>query len=179
MADIYITPTPERIAKAAHWEVPSETQEIAGRKITKANRSGYRHVSVVEIMHDGGELRPEQLEAFQRLEKDYTLSELTPYMRPRGTTSVDNGEPQECPVARNVAARTRYRHATNSLGMRHSMVLGHCMLEYASKYSVGQMLAVGQAISKPTAIKNGKEGIRNATHALAIHYGLLKHPPSA
>lgn len=177
--DEYITPTPERLAKAAHWIVPPVTQEINGRKLTKATRSGYQHASVIKIMHGNGELRDEQLQAFARLERDHMLAELTPYMRPKGNVSIDNGEPRECPVARNVAARTRYRAATSTLGMRHAMVLGHCMMEYASKYSVGNMLAVGQAISKPTAIKHGKEAIRNATHALAIHYGLLKHPPSA
>lgn len=178
MDNEYITPTPERLAKAAHWIVPPESQEINGRKLTKATRSGYQHASVVKIMHDCGELRDEQLQAFARLEKDHMLAELTPYMRPKGGPTIDNGEPRECPVARNVAARTRYRAATSSLGMRHSMVLGHCMMEYASKFSVGNMLAVGQSISKPTAIKNGKAAIRDATFALAVHYDLFRHPPT-
>lgn len=178
MAD-FIEPTAERLAKSAHWDAPSETQTIAGRTITKTNRAGYRHITVVEVMHRQGELPDASKTAFERLEKTYTIGEMSPYRTPNRSARVDNDDPLFCPIGRRVDARKDYRSAINSVGMINSLVLGHCMLEYASKFSVGNMLAVGQSISKPTAIKNGKEAIRNATHALAIHYGLLKHPPSA
>ena len=32
MADTYIAPTPERLTKAAHWDVPSDKQVINGRE---------------------------------------------------------------------------------------------------------------------------------------------------
>lgn len=178
MAD-FIEPTAERLAKSAHWDAPSETQTIAGRTITKTNRAGYRHVSVVKIMADEGEIPDTSKIAFERFEKDYNIGELSAHATPNRDARTNTTDPLFCPVTRRVNARLEYRKAQNSVGMRNSIVLTHCLMEYASRYSVGAMLAGGQSLSKPTAIKNGKEAIRNATHALAIHYGLLKHPPSA
>lgn len=178
MADTYIAPTPERLAKAPHWDVPSETQTINGRKVTKTTRAGYRHISVVEIMARAGELPDTSKIAFDRFEKDYNVGELSAYATPNRDARTSTTDPAFCPMAKRVFARLEYQDAKNSVGFRNAIVLTHCLMEYASKYSVGHMLAGAQSISKPTAIKNGKEAIRNATHALAIHYGLLKHPPS-
>jgi hypothetical protein len=177
MAD-FIAPTPERIAKAAHWDIPTDKQTIGGREVTKATRSGYRHVSVIKLMHQAGELPDTSKIAFDKFEKDYNVGELSVYATPNRDARTSTTDPHFCPVARRVNARLEYQSAKSSVGFRNSIVLTHCLMEYASKYSVGNMLAGAQAVSKPTAIKKGKEAIRNATHALAIHYGLLKHPPS-
>ena len=176
MAD-FIEPTRERMAKAAHWDVPSETQTIAGRTITKATRSGYRSISVVEVMHRSGELKDEQKTAFERLTKDWETSDPEQYAKMAPIRIAQEDSPF-CPVARRVDARLRYRAALGSIGMVNAIVLKHCLMPLASKTTVGRMLSAGEAISHVTAIKRGKEAIQTATMALAVHYDYAKHPPS-
>lgn len=177
MADTYIAPTRERLAKAAHWDIPSDKQVINGREVTKATRSGYRSVSVVEVMHRSGELRDEQKQAFERLTKDWEKSDPEQYAR-MTPVRVDQEDNPFCPVGHRVDARKRYRAALGSIGMINSIVAKHCLMPLASKTTVGRMLSAGEAVSHVTAIKRGKKAIQDATLALAIHYGLHQHPPN-
>lgn len=179
MADTitYTGPTKERLAKAAHWDVPSDTQTIAGRTITKATRSGYRSISVVEVMHRSGEIRDEQKTAFERLTKDWETSDPEQYAK-IAPVRVDQEDNPFCPIGRRVDARKRYRAALGSIGMINAIVAKHCLMPLASKTTVGRMLAAGEAVSHVTAIKRGKKAIQDATMALAVHYGLYQHPPN-
>lgn len=177
MADTYIAPTPQRLAKAAHWEEPSDKQVINGREVTKATRSGYRSISVVEVMHRAGEVKDEQKLAFEKLTKDWETSDPNQYAR-IAPIRVDQEDSPFCPVARRVDARLRFNAAINSIGMVNSLVARHCLMPLASKKTVGMMLSAGESISHVTAIKRGKKAIQDATLALAIHYDYAKHPPN-
>lgn len=177
MAD-FIEPTRERMSKAAHWDVPSETQTIAGRTITKATRSGYRSISVVEVMHRSGELKDEQKQAFEKLQKDWETSDPEQYAR-IAPMRVDQDDSPFCPVARRVEARIRFRNALDSMGLMDSAVLRHCLMPLATRKSVGLLIAGPRSMAERHLIAKGKAGIQNATLALAIHYGYATHPPNA
>lgn len=177
MADTYIAPTPERLAKAAHWDIPSDKQVINGREVTKATRSGYRWHSVVEAMHRDGEVRDEQKAAFEQLMGDWERGEPEQFARV-APVRVDNADSDHCPIQKRVSARKRYREAMGSVGAINAIVLQHCMLPKASRQTVGYMLCAGEAISHVTAIKRGKKAIQDATYALVVHYEKLQKPPN-
>lgn len=177
MADTYIAPTPQRLAKAAHWEEPSDKQVINGREVTKATRSGYRSISVVEVMHRAGELKDEQKQAFERLTKDWEISDPNQYAR-MAPTRVDQDDSPFCPVARRVDARQRFRNAIDALDLMGGAVLRHCLMPMASKKSVGILVVGPRSMAERHLINRGKKAIQDATMALAIHYDYAKHPPS-
>lgn len=179
MADTitYASPTRERLAKAAHWDIPSDKQIINGRAVTKATRSGYRSISVVEVMHRAGELKDEQKDAFEKLTKDWETSDPEQYAR-MASTRIDQDDSPFCPVARRVQARLAFRAAINSVGVMNAVALQHCLMPLASKQTLGYSLSAGEAVSHVTAIKRGKKAIQDATMALAVHYDYAKHPPS-
>lgn len=178
MADTYIAPTKERLAKAAHWDEPSDTQTIAGRTITKATRSGYRSISVVEVMHRSGELKDEQKAAFAKLQKDWETSDPEQYAR-IAPVRIDQDESPFCPVARRVEARIRFRDALDALSLMDSAIIRHCLMPLATRKSVGLLIAGPRSMAERHLIAKGKAGIQNATQALAIHYGYATHPPNA
>lgn len=177
MADTYISPTPERLAKAAHWDIPTDTQTINGRQVTKATRSGYRSISVVEVMHRAGELKDEQKQAFERLYKDWETSDPEQYAK-ISPVRVDQDDSPFCPVAHKVQARIRFRNAIDAMSLMQGAVLRHCLMPMASKKSVGLLVVGPRSMAERHLINRGKKAIQDATMALAIHYDYAKHPPS-
>lgn len=176
MAD-FIAPTPERIAKAAHWDIPTDKQTIGGREVTKATRSGYRSISVVEVMHRGGELRDEQKQAFEKLYKDWETQDPEQYAK-LSPIRVDQEDNPFCPVAHKVQARIRFRNAIDAMTLMQGAVLRHCLMPMASKKSVGLLVVGPRSMAERHLINRGKKAIQDATMALAIHYDYAKHPPS-
>lgn len=176
MAD-FIAPTPERIAKAAHWDIPTDTQTINGRQVTKAIRGAHRMISVVQNVANRGHINREQLLAFQKIEKLYEIGELSLYAQPRRRAPVDETN-VFCIHAERDEARKEIERASSAIGFNHSRVISHCMLPAATMETVGQMLFGPQHLSRRLVIDRGKKAIQDATYALAIHFGYVQKPPN-
>lgn len=179
MADTYIAPTPERLAKAAHWDIPSDKQVINGREVTKTERGPTRVGNVVEKMYRKGEITYDQNQAFKNLDRLHTLAEESLFARPNPVGIVVDDAGLKCRHSRRIDARTKYQGALSAVGLVNAIVLRHCMLEIATQETVGRKLSIGQAIAKSTAILHGKKAIREATYALALHFGHVLKPPNA
>lgn len=178
MADTYIAPTPERLTKAAHWDVPSDKQVINGREVTRKERGPHRISNVVETMYRKGEISYDQHEAFKTLDKLHTVAELSCFARPNPVgIMVDDGG-LTCPRSRRIDASTKFYGALSAVGLINAIVLKHCLLERANQESVGRLLSMGQYIAKSTAILHGKKAVQEATYALALHLRNVLKPPN-
>lgn len=190
----FIAPTPERLAKSSTWERPSDgpttTRVANGREVKRhVKRAAYRNVSLVEVMHDGGELSSEQAEAFATFTRDMAMASRELYSQSKYGEVIHSSTEERldrhgrpiCPVARNVSARIRYRNAVQAVGMTHSAVISHIMQPKSSRVSVGVLFfgassASGGARSRAGA--KGREAIQQALVALAQHYGLIPARPT-
>ena len=178
MADTYIAPTPERLAKAAHWEEPTDKQIIGGREVTKQIKGAHRQISVVQSVYNRGHINREQLIAFQKIEKLYEVGELSLFAQPRRRAPVDESNPFCIHEARDSARKT-IGQAFSAIGFNGGRVISHCMMPAATMESVGQMLLGHQHLSRRLVIERGKKAIQDATYELAHFFGLLQKPPNA
>lgn len=165
----FISPTAERLAKDQHWEAPQSD------RTTK--RHHFRVVSTVEAMERRGAIRQEQLLAFQQLERDITLLNRTPAATSR------YGRPSSGPdgylslMARKAEVQPQVTEALAALavpeGIAISMLAANDSqtLEFIGKH-------LKPVSSRATQIAAAQRTIQTATHKLALHYGLLQHPPN-